>query len=136
LAEPTIRRNQIRLQKEIPEDGPGIECDLQQITQVLPNLTINAIQAMADGGETVLGARRQGGNIVIYVRGQESGISERDMERISDPFFTTKESGTGLGLPVAYQIVSRQGGVLSAMRNADKGMTFTIELPMYRKRAE
>jgi len=72
----------------------------------------------------------------MYVRDEGLGISEHDMERIFDPFFTTKESGTGLGLPVAYQIVSRQGGILSAARNADKGMTFTIELPLRRKRVE
>lgn len=136
LAEHTSRRSQIRLQKEIPQGTPAIECDPEQITQVLLNLTINAIQAMTNGGEIVLGARQRGGAIVIYVRDQGSGVSEQDMERIFDPFFTTKESGTGLGLPVAHQIVSRQGGVLSATRNADRGMTFTIELPAHRKRTE
>jgi len=136
LAEHTVRRDQITLRKEIPEGIQALECDPEQLTQVLLNLTINAIQAMPNGGAVVLGARRHGDDILMYVRDQGSGISERDMERIFDPFFTTKESGTGLGLPVAHQIVSRQGGVLSATRNTDKGMTFTIELPTHRKRTE
>ncbi|HLH06534.1 MAG TPA: ATP-binding protein [Terriglobales bacterium] len=136
LAEHTVRRDQITLCKEIPEGMQALECDPEQLTQVLLNLTINAIQAMPNGGAIVLGARRHGDDILMYVRDEGSGISERDMERIFDPFFTTKESGTGLGLPVAHQIVSRQGGVLSATRNADKGMTFTIELPTHRKRTE
>ena len=136
LAEHAVRRHQITLRKEVPEGIQAVECDPEQLTQVLLNLTINAIQAMPNGGTIVLGARRQGDDILMFVQDQGSGISERDMERIFDPFFTTKESGTGLGLPVAHQIVSRQGGVLSAKRNTDKGMTFTIELPAHRKRLE
>jgi signal transduction histidine kinase len=56
------------------------------------------------------------------------------MERIFDPFFTTKETGTGLGLSVAHQIATGQGGVLSGKRNQDKGMTFTLELPLHQER--
>jgi two-component system sensor histidine kinase HydH len=136
LAEHTVRRNHTWLRKELADDLPAVECDPEQIKQVLLNLTINSIQAMPGGGEIVLGARQKDRNIVVYVRDQGSGICEADIERVFDPFFTTKESGTGLGLPVAHQIVSRQGGVLSATRNADKGMTFTVELPLQRGSTE
>jgi two-component system sensor histidine kinase HydH len=136
LAEHTVRRNQILLRKEMPENLPAVECDPEQLKQVLLNLTINSIQAMPEGGEIVLGARQKGRNIAIEVRDQGSGISEQDMERIFDPFFTTKETGTGLGLSVAHQIASGQGGVLSGMRNPDHGMTFTLELPLQRERTE
>jgi two-component system, NtrC family, sensor histidine kinase HydH len=136
LAEHTVRRNQIRLRKDLPENLPAVECDPGQLTQVLLNLTINSMQAMPEGGEIVLGAHRRGRNIAIEVRDQGSGISEQDMERIFDPFFTTKETGTGLGLPVAHQIATGQGGVLSAVRNPDKGMTFTLELPLHREKTE
>jgi C4-dicarboxylate-specific signal transduction histidine kinase len=54
------------------------------------------------------------------------------MEHIYDPFFTTKEHGTGLGLAVAHQIVAHLGGVLSARNNADRGMTFSVGLPLHR----
>jgi signal transduction histidine kinase len=56
------------------------------------------------------------------------------MERIFDPFFTTKETGSGLGLSVAYQIVLQQSGVLTAKRNQDRGMTFSVQLPLDRKK--
>jgi two-component system sensor histidine kinase HydH len=136
LSEHTVRRGHIVLRKQVPENLPAIECDPEQVTQVLLNLTINAIQAMPEGGEIVLSARPQGGNVAVEVRDQGSGISEQDMERIFDPFFTTKETGTGLGLSVAHQIVTGQGGVLSGKRNNDKGMTFTLELPLHREKTE
>ena len=136
LAEHAIRRNQIIFRKEVAPDLTELECDSEQLTQILLNLTINAIQAMPEGGEVVLSAYRQNGNALIEVQDQGTGISEKDLEKIFDPFFTTKESGTGLGLPVAHQIAARQGGVLTATRNTDKGMTFSLEIPLSREEAE
>lgn len=134
LAEHAIRRKQIGFRKEVDADLKELECDPEQVTQILLNLTINAIQAMPAGGEIVLSARRHDGNAVIEVQDQGTGISEKDLEKIFDPFFTTKETGTGLGLPVAHQVAARQGGVLTAARNTDKGMTFSLEIPLSRKR--
>src|SRR5581483_3540322 len=124
----------IVFRKEIDEAVAELECDSEQLTQILLNLTINAIQAMPEGGEIRLAAHRQGGNAVIEVRDQGMGISEENLEKIFDPFFTTKESGTGLGLPVAHQIAAPQGGVLSAAKNPDQGMTFSLEIPLSRER--
>jgi signal transduction histidine kinase len=100
------------------------------------NLAINAIQAMPQGGEIVLAARRRGGQVVLEVRDQGCGISAEHMDRIFDPFFTTKENGTGLGLSVAHQIVSQHGGILTAERNSDRGMTFSVSLPLHQERFE
>ncbi len=136
LAEHAIRRSQIRIRKEVAGNLTEFECDSEQLTQILLNLTINAIQAMPEGGEILLSARRRNGSAVIKVRDQGIGIDEKDLEKIFDPFFTTKESGTGLGLPIAHQIAVRQGGVLSAERNADKGMTFSLEFPLSHRRVE
>ena len=135
LAQHANHHNQIVLRKDLAENLPSLECDPEQLTQVLLNLTINAIQAMPEGGEIVLSAERHDRNITIEVRDQGSGVSEQDMESIFDPFFTTKESGTGLGLSVAHQIVSQQSGVLTARKNPDRGMTFSMQLPLDRRRA-
>jgi len=135
LAQHANSHNQIVLRKELGENLPSLECDPEQLTQVLLNLTINAIQAMPEGGEIVLSAERHDRNITIEVRDQGSGVSEQEMERIFDPFFTTKESGTGLGLSVAHQIVSQQFGVLTARKNRDRGMTFSVQLPLDQRRA-
>ena len=135
LAQHANSHNQIVLRKELAGNLPSLECDPEQLSQVLLNLTINAIQAMPEGGEIVLSAERQDRNITIEVRDQGSGVSEQEMERIFDPFFTTKESGTGLGLSVAHQIVSQQFGVLTARKNGDRGMTFSVQLPLDQRRA-
>ena len=130
LAAHAIGRKAIRLRKDLPPNPPILECDPEQLKQVLLNLTINAIQAMPDGGEIVLAAQQQGEKILIQVRDQGSGISPANLDKTFDPFFTTKENGTGLGLPVAHQIVSQHGGVLSVENNVDKGTTFSVLLPL------
>ncbi len=135
LAEHAIRRDVIVFHKEIAANLTELQSDPEQLTQILLNLTINAIQAMPDGGEILLSAQRRNDCAVIEVRDQGTGISEQNLEKIFDPFFTTKESGTGLGLPVAHQIAVRQGGVLSAARNLDRGMTFSLKIPFSLEKA-
>ena len=61
---------------------------------------------------------------MICVRDQGPGIPEEDVDKIFNPFFTTKEAGTGLGLSVVHQIVTQHGGTVATHRNADRGMTF------------
>jgi signal transduction histidine kinase len=104
------------------------------ITQVLLNLTINAIQAMPKGGEILLSTHPGDRHLAIQVRDEGSGVSDQDRERIFDPFYTTKESGTGLGLAISHQIVQQHGGNLTARRNPGRGMTFTVQLPWDHRR--
>jgi signal transduction histidine kinase len=130
LAEHAVNGAAISLRREYPA-GLAFDCDPEQLKQVLLNLVINAIQAMPDGGEVLIASRVECQKVVIEVRDQGCGVSKEEMEHLYDPFFTTKENGTGLGLPVAHQIVANLGGVLSARNNPDCGMTFCIELPMH-----
>jgi two-component system, NtrC family, sensor histidine kinase HydH len=131
LAEHAVNGAAISLRREIPP-GLTFDCDPEQLKQVLLNLVINAIQAMPDGGEVVIAARSEGEKVIIEVRDRGCGVTQEQMEHLYDPFFTTKENGTGLGLPVAHQIVAHLGGVLSARDNPDRGMTFSVELPLHR----
>lgn len=126
-------RTGITLRADLPLDEPMVECDPNQFKQVILNLTINAVQAMPDGGEIVLAAKQEKRNVRIQVKDQGCGVSPDDLEKLFDPFFTTKENGTGLGLPVAYQIVAQHGGLLTAENNPDRGMTFSVLLPMRRR---
>ncbi|MGQ9635543.1 MAG: sensor histidine kinase [Bryobacteraceae bacterium] len=77
-----------------------------------------------------------GGKAVVAVRDQGCGVDPENLEKIFDPFFTTKPHGTGLGLSVAHQIVAQLGGVLSASRNPEGGMTFSISCPRIRRSLE
>jgi len=134
LARSAVGRRPIRIVKSLPADLPPVECDAAQITQLLLNLAINAIQAMPEGGELLLAVSAEGPRLTIRVVDEGIGVSEENLDRMFDPFFTTKESGTGLGLAVAHQIVLNHGGTLAASRNANHGMTFTIQIPLKRSR--
>lgn len=126
----------LKLRAEVAPGLPTLECDQEQLQQVVLNLVINAMQAMPEGGEVVLAARTQHGNVVIEVTDQGPGIPQESLDKIFDPFFTTKENGTGLGLSVGHQIVEQHGGSLSAKNNEGGGATFTIVLPARRPQGQ
>ena len=140
LAEHAVEgRPEIVLRRQTGAGVDTFEGDPEQLTQVLLNLLLNAIQATATeaasgGGEVLLNAELRDGRILIQVVDQGCGIGEEDRERIFDPFFTTKTNGTGLGLSVAHQIVEQHGGILSAAPNAGRGTTFSMLLPLKRER--
>jgi len=89
---------------------------------------------MTAPGEIVLAARQRDSSVAIAVRDQGPGISSEDLDKIFNPFYTTKDTGTGLGLSVVYQIVSRHGGVVTAERNPEGGMTFSLTIPLHQRR--
>jgi signal transduction histidine kinase len=119
----------IRFRREAAPDLPLLLCDREQIAQVILNLTINAAQAMPEGGEVVLSARTSGDGLLVQVKDEGQGIAPEDLDKIFDPFFTTKDTGTGLGLSVVHQIVNQHGGSVTAERNPDRGMTFSLYFP-------
>jgi two-component system sensor histidine kinase HydH len=120
----------LELRKQVEPGLPMVECDPEQLKQVLLNLVTNARQAMPYGGTVLLEAQRNGTCIHIDVHDQGSGIDDENPERIFDPFFTTKENGTGLGLSVAHQIVSQHKGMLTIARNSPEGVTIRVSLPL------
>jgi signal transduction histidine kinase len=134
LAGVPARQKGITLCKDVPASVPAFECDPEQIKQVILNLTINAVQAMTAPGEIVLSARQHGSSVAIAVRDQGPGIGDGDLDKIFNPFYTTKDSGTGLGLSVVYQIVTQHGGVVVAERNPEGGMTFTLTIALHQRR--
>jgi two-component system sensor histidine kinase HydH len=130
LASHAIGRKGILIRKEIIPDSLLLPCDPEQIKQVILNLTINAIQAMPAGGEILLSGQARQGEIFLRIKDQGLGVEAGMLDKIFDPFFTTKDNGTGMGLSVAPQIVSQHGGMLTAQRKEDFGMTFTVQLPL------
>lgn len=117
------------------------KADQGQSQQVFGNLTINAKQAMPDGGHlyitmgnadiaknTVPGLA-EGRYILITVADEGTGIPPELLDRIFDPYFTTKQTGSGLGLATIYSIINKHGGHISVASQRDKGTTFTLFLP-------
>ena len=109
---------------------PEIECDAEQLKQVLLNLLINAIEASPEGSTVWLRTKAVNGTLALEVQDQGSGIAKEHLDHIFDPFFTTKSKGTGLGLAISSMIVAQHGGSLTFRNNQDNGTTFRIELPI------
>jgi signal transduction histidine kinase len=130
LAGHGVRGKSIGFEKKIEPALPPVECDPEQLEQVLLNLMINAVEASPDGATITLSAGIEGDRIAIGVVDQGHGVAPAHIDRLFDPFFTTKEHGTGLGLPVAHQIVRQMGGSMLARANNDRGMTFSVVLPV------
>ena len=109
-----------------------VRCAPQQLKQVFLNLVVNAIQAMEERGTLRIATRAEQGFAEIDVEDDGCGIPPEIQERIFDPFFTTKAvgEGTGLGLGIAYQIVSAHGGTLSVRSQPRRGSRFRVRLPM------
>ncbi len=113
---------------------PRIMADAGQIGQVVTNLALNALQAMADGGTLAFKTRRCGPWVELRVEDTGSGIPTAVLPRIFDPFFTTKDidQGTGLGLAVTHGIVTAHGGTIRAENRRARGTRFTVRLPVRR----
>ncbi len=108
---------------------PVIMADPHKIKQVLLNLITNAIQASPSGKKVVIRTYTKGKNTVVEVEDEGPGIMEEHKESVFHPFFTTKKSGTGLGLGISKKIVEAHQGKIYFRSNFQKGVTFVVELP-------
>jgi two-component system, NtrC family, sensor histidine kinase HydH len=120
----------VHCEKQMQPNLPRVECDPEQLEQVLLNLMINAIEASPNGETVLLSAVADAGKVAVRVVDRGYGVAPAHIGRLFDPFFTTKEYGTGLGLPVAHQIVMQMGGTLLAQQNPGSGMIFSVILPV------
>ncbi len=129
------RAQNITVETEFPPDFPEVQADYFQMQQVFLNIILNAESAMVDAngrGNLKITGEKINGNVAISFADDGPGIARENMGVIFNPFFTTKEvgKGTGLGLSICYGIVTSHGGKIYAKDSADKGATFTVELPV------
>ena len=127
---------------EASDDLLDVEADEGQIAQVIQNIVLNADQAMPTGGRVKIQARnvlakainlpaemRKGSYVEIAIGDEGIGIHEQHLVRIFDPYFTTKEKGSGLGLATAYAIIRNHGGLIRVKSKPGEGTTFFVYLP-------
>ena len=141
----TFPRN-LLIQVELPADLWTIQADPTQLNQVILNLALNARDAMPDGGQLIFGGAnlevdaalaaahpgaRPGPHVVLSVADSGIGIAPGHLDRIFEPFFSTKEvgKGTGLGLATVHAIVREHGGFISVQSQPGAGSTFRVHLP-------
>lgn len=131
LIEQRAQSQSVSIELETSSDLPLIAIDAEQIKQVLLNLMINALQAMAKGkGRLILRTLYAQDEKTAYIEVEDEGggVDPAIATRIFDPFFTTKENGVGLGLSVAFKITAQHGGTLT-LRNEAQGAIFKLSLP-------
>ncbi|SMF83009.1 diguanylate cyclase (GGDEF) domain-containing protein [Paenibacillus uliginis N3/975] len=115
---------------DILDDRAMVYMDRDKIIQVMINLIRNAFQAMETTGHVHFSLHIEGKTAIIEVSDTGKGIAEADIVQIFDPFYTTKEEGTGLGLSLCQKIVEDHGGSISVQSELEKGTVFTIRLPI------
>jgi PAS domain S-box-containing protein len=112
---------------------PLVALDERLIKQALLNLVKNALAAMPGGGELKLSADSSDEEVLLSVEDTGLGISEEDLPKIFEPYFTTKDNGTGLGLTITFKIVREHGGEITVASRPGHGSTFAIHLPIPQK---
>lgn len=134
IAGQALEESGVRIMKEYPRRSFTLLGDCQQLKQVFLNLFFNAQEAMKQGGDLriVVCSGRISGKPAVIVRVSDTGggVPLQVLANIFNPFYTTKESGTGLGLPIANRIVTNHGGKIQVDNRPGEGATFTVVLPL------
>ncbi|MCK4261624.1 GAF domain-containing protein [bacterium] len=124
-----IEGSHITLKKKFSTNLPMAMVDRQHIKQALLNLIHNGIEAMAEGGNLLIGTESANGAVLVRITDSGPGIAKEVRGRIFEPFFTTKARGTGLGLALANKIIESHNGKIEVESKQGRGATFTILLP-------
>jgi signal transduction histidine kinase/putative methionine-R-sulfoxide reductase with GAF domain len=134
LLKPQIEKQRISVQKEFHSLPPTV-LDREQMKQVILNLLLNALQAMPGGGRLRLSGQVLEDNRWIQLSIQDTGVGipPEDMNKLFDPFFSTKEGGVGLGLSIAHRIIDQHRGKIQMESTPGQGTLFTLWLPISQK---
>jgi signal transduction histidine kinase/DNA-binding response OmpR family regulator len=130
LAGKRLEHGHVRVQRKLTPDLPQLTVVRDQLTQVFLNLVINAAEAMSEGGELTISSACEDNWVCVGFSDTGPGIPPDEVSKIFEPFYTTKATGTGLGLAVSYGIVERQGGRIMVDSQRGQGATLTVRLPI------
>jgi signal transduction histidine kinase len=131
---PEIQDRDIVVEQELRSDLPLLQLDRDQMKQAFYNVIKNSLEAMKRRGTLRILTDRDDTHVLITFVDTGGGMSAENLSRVFEPYFTTKPSGTGLGLLIVRRIVREHGGELSIESGKDKGLTLTIRLPYIEKR--
>ncbi len=126
---PMLRQNKIELEKRFESNLPMVNIDRDRIKQVFVNLILNAIQAMQGGGKLIIKSIVNEDSVEVQFIDSGSGIEINDLPRVFDPFYTTRDDGSGLGLSISYQFIHMHMGKIWVVETSPKGTTMALSLP-------
>ncbi|RMD99223.1 MAG: PAS domain-containing sensor histidine kinase, partial [Calditrichaeota bacterium] len=127
LVESEAAQKGILLKREFNENLPTLLLDPAQMKQAILNLLQNSLQAIERDGEIVVRTARRENSILLQIQDTGTGIAKEHLSKIFDLYFTTRESGTGMGLPIVHQVVTQHGGRIEVESEPGKGTTFTLK---------
>ena len=130
FTQPEMDEAGISLRTFVDNDLPDVDVDAGQIRAVLVNLVRNAREAMPEGGQIMIALRRENDAAVVQVTDSGEGMPADVREQAFLPYFSTKKSGTGLGLPTARRILEQHGGSIELASDEGKGTQFTLRVPL------
>jgi hypothetical protein len=132
LAELPLSKRKVRVETHLAETLPPVWGDPGKLQQVLMNLLLNARDSMPNGGDLRIHTDRHNGEVVVEVADTGAGIAAEEINKIYDPFFTTKGTGqgTGLGLSVTYGIIQEHRGTITVRSEPGSGTCFRVALPL------
>jgi signal transduction histidine kinase len=128
--QPEIEDRNILVEQELRKDLPLVEVDRNQLKQAFYNVIKNSFQAMKTGGLLRIRTDLADAFVTISFADTGGGISAENMSKIFEPYFTTKASGSGLGLLIVRRIVREHGGEIDLASEEGRGLTLTIRLPL------
>lgn len=123
------RRAHVSVATKAADGRAHVWADAEQLKQVFINLIFNAVQAMPDGGQVTIETADADGFVKVTVRDTGTGMPSDVLGKIWDPFFTTRDEGSGLGLAVVHRIVDEHGGYIGVVSEVGNGTTFVVKLP-------
>ncbi|WP_416445852.1 sensor histidine kinase [Leeuwenhoekiella sp. A16] len=131
LLDPTFRKEEVKYIVKIEEEELWLKADTIQLTQIIFNLIINAIYFSPKNGLVTIEALQSKHQIILKISDEGNGLSEEALEKVFQPFYTTKPigEGSGLGLSVVHGIVASHNGTIIAENNIREGASFTVKLP-------
>lgn len=130
LFQPRVKLHGIKVKRDYRVDPPLILADAAEIEQIFSNLFANSIEEMTEGGVLSVVLEQDHDMMHVQVADTGKGIPKEDLQKIFDPFYTTKNSGTGLGLSVVLRIVRTYNGKIEVTSEVGKGTKFTVSLPL------
>ncbi len=134
LLQPEVENRGVQVKIRLARQMPITPIDSTQIQQVLVNLIKNALQAMTKGGVLTIQTGEASDDVWVSVADTGGGIPQDQLNRIFEPFYTTKKKGSGLGLMIVQRIVRAHGGRIELESQVGRGTTFRIWLPLHERK--
>jgi len=125
-----FRDANVEVKKNLDNTIPGVAADESQLRQAFFNLLKNSIESMPQGGTLTVTTEQTDGKVRVLIQDTGEGIADGCLDRIFDPFFSTRKGGTGLGLSLTQHIIAEHGGAITCHTQSGQGTCFVVELPI------